>query len=95
MAVVDLMALSHDLGFRRRVEFALFSEAKDRAGGSPTGNDLTYVNGILNGETPFNHVVTAVVVTNADALTADDVSLKATVSTLWPFLARAWAARTV
>ena len=95
MAVTDLMELVHDTGFRRRVEFALFSEAKNRAVGSPTGDDLAYVNGILNGETPFDHVVTAVVVTNSDPLTATDTSLQTTVTTLWPFLARAWVARTV
>ena len=95
MAAIDLMALANDNGFRRRVKFALFDEAKDQASGAPTGDDLAYVNGILNGETPFDHVVTAVVVANADPENADDASLKSTVATLWPFLARAWAARTV
>ena len=95
MAALELMALAKDNGFRRRVEFALFDEAKGRAAPAPTGDDLAYVNGILNGETPLDHVVTAVVVTNADPENADDASLKSTVAILWPFLARAWAARTV
>ena len=95
MAACDVMALAKDKGFRRRVGFALFDEAKGRAGGTPTGDDLAYVNGILNGETPFDNVVTAVVVANADPENADDASLKSTIATLWPFLARAWTARTV
>lgn len=93
--VKQLMALTKDAGFRNRVKFALFDEAKDRAGGGPSGPDLDYINGILNGEAPFDNVVTAVVVENADAVIADDVSLKASVNTLWSFLAAAWVARTV
>ncbi len=91
---IDLMALAKDAGFRNRVQFALFDEAKDRAGGGPTGDDLAYINGILNGESPLDNVVTAVVVDNTDAFLADDVSLKASVTSLWPFLATAWVART-
>ncbi len=94
MDPIELMALAKDAGFRNRVKFALFDEAKDRAGGGPTGDDLAYINGILNGEAPLDNVVTAVVVENTDASAADDASLKASVATLWPFMAAAWVART-
>ena len=95
MAAVDLMALAHDKGFRRKVEFALFDVAKDKAVGTPAGDDLIYLNAILNGTADFDPAITAVVVINSGAESATDAQLKANAVTLWPFLARAWVVRTL
>ena len=95
MSVTDLMAITHDRGFRHRVEFALFDVAKDMSVPIPTGEDLDYVNAILVGEARLDPVVTAMVVINATAETDTDVVMKTNIEVLWPFLAKAWAARTV
>lgn len=88
------MSLVHDRGFRRRVEFALFSVAKDKA---PTaaGNDLAFINGILNGEHNITAIATGVVVAQNAPETADDAALKTTITAIWNFYAAAWVARTV
>ena len=93
MAVIDLTALARDRGFRRRVEFALFDVARDKAGATPTGDDLAFINGILNGQVNVFNVVMGVVVVNADPQAADDASIKATMEAIWPFYAIAWVAR--
>lgn len=95
MSATDLMALAQDTGFRNAVEFALFDVAKDKAVGSPASNDLAFLNAILVGEARLDPIVTSVVVINSAPNADDATGLKANIETLWPFLARAWAARTV
>ncbi len=97
MAAIDLMELARDHGFNERVKFVMFDVARDKAAGppAPTGDDLNFVNGIMNGENSVHHLVMGVVVQNADPEAADDASLKSTVETLWPFYAAAWTARTL
>ena len=88
----SLMELPNDTGFRNSVEFALFDVASDKA---PTAvdpsDDLTFINGVLNGEVDIRNMAIAVVVANADPRTADDASIKTTVETVWPFFAAAWS----
>ena len=95
MAAIDIMGKISDRGFRLRVQYALFSVAKDKADPAPTADDLAYVNAILVGEAALSPVYIAVLVINASAATDTDVIIKGNIETLWPFLARAWVARTV
>ncbi len=93
MAIKDLMERPYDTGFLRRIAFLLFDVARDKApvGQAPSADDLKFIAGVLNGEVNMLHMATAVVVVNADALTADDVSIKTTIEAVWPFFAAAWA----
>ncbi len=92
MTAIELMELTRNNGFRERVKFIMFDVARDKAA-TATGDDLNFVNGILNGENDVQLLVVGIVVVNADPETADDASLKVTLETLWPFYAAAWTVR--
>lgn len=94
MVITDLMAMTKDAGFQHRVQYALFNEAKDQAGTAvDPSDDLVYLNGILAGEAPMEPVYISVVVVATDP--NNDADIAVAITTLWPFLARAWVARTV
>lgn len=93
MAVKGLMDLALDeAGFKRRVQFAMFSVAKDKAQGgvAPGSNDEAFIDGILNGLVNITLMAVGIVVINANAGTVNDAAIKGDVSALWPFFAAAW-----
>lgn len=94
MTSIELMELSRDTGFLAKVHFALFDVAKDKAPGA-TGDDLNFVNGILNGEVRVFNMAMGVIILNSDPANASDASLKSSVVILWNFYAPAWTARTL
>ncbi len=94
MTAIELMELVRDTGFLAKVQFALFDTAKDKAPGA-TGDDLNFVNGILNGEVQVFNMAMGVIILNSDPAGASDASLKSSVTVLWDFYAPAWTARTI
>ncbi len=91
MAAVDLMAKARDPGFKERVRFALMDTARDKAGAAvDPSNELTFIGLVLSGKVDIHDIAVAVAVVNADALTADDASLKATIGQIWDFEVKAW-----
>lgn len=97
MAYIDLAELARETGFQEKIRMAMFDVARDKAVASPAvaGDDLTFINGILNGEVSVYQISVGVSVVNSDPQNADDASLKTTVENIWPFYAVAWANRTV
>ncbi len=93
MAALDLTALARQNGFQATIRAIMFDVARDKATAA-TGDDLSFVNGILNGENSVFQLALGVAVVNGDPA-ADDASLKTTVEAVWPFYAKAWAARVV
>lgn len=93
MVAIELMELARDTGFQARVQFIMFDVARDKAPGA-AGDDLNFVNGILNGENDVFQLAVGVVVVNVDPDGASDLGLKDTIEVLWPFYAAAWTART-
>ena len=90
MSEKELMELALDeAGFRRRVQFAMFSVATDKANAGLTldSDDEAFVDEILNGFNDLTWMAIGVVVTNSSAGTSDDATLKTNVETLWPFYA--------
>ncbi len=92
MAAIDLMELARSKGFSERIKFLMFDVARDKAS-TATGDDLNFVNGILNGKNDVQLLVMGIIVHNADPEAANDASLKSTIETIWPFYATAWTAR--
>jgi hypothetical protein len=70
----------------------MFSVAKDKAqeGVAAGSDDEAYIDAILNGQNDVILLAVGVAVTNANAKTADDASLKTGVTALWPHYAAAW-----
>ncbi len=94
MAALDLTSLARQDGFQATIRAVMFEVARGKA---PTavGDDLNFVNDIMNGENNVFHLALGVAVVNDDPAGADDASLKATVEAVWQFYAKAWAARAV
>ena len=92
MLAIDLMETARDNGFQLRVQGVLFDVVKDRAGAA-TGDDLNFVNGIVNGETSIFHLAIGVALVSTDV--SNDTNIKEAINTLWPFYAKAWTARTL
>jgi len=97
MSAITSMEFANDVGFRRRVQFTMFSVAKDIAAGTPTADETSYINGILNGETPILEMAVGVLL-NAAVDTAGaavtDALIKTAVENIFPVYAAAWVART-
>jgi len=91
MLAIDLMETARDNGFQHRVHGVLFDVVKSKAGNA-TGDDLAFINGILNGETSIFQMAIGVALVVNDV--ANDASMKVAINTLWSFYAKAWTART-
>ena len=98
MTAIKLMELANDIGFKRRVQFTMFDVAKDLVGGTPTANETSYINGIINGEAPILQMTVGVLLNGAvqgDGVDATDAQIKTAVETVFPFYAAAWVDRTI
>ena len=92
MLAIDLMETARDNGFQLRVQGVLFDVVKNKAN-TATGDDLNFINGILNGETSVFQMAIGVALVSNESLTDGDI--KSAITILWPFYAKAWTARTL
>ena len=98
MTAIKLMELANDGGFQRRIQFTMFEVSKTKVAGTPTADEISYINGIINGEAPILEMAIGALLNatvQAAGENASDAEIETAVDQVFSFYASAWVARTV